>query len=612
MKNQRILSILILLVLSVFAALLQAGLKPTYAGDGTESPPFDVLIKNARIFNGSGKDSFRADVAVRGDTIVKISRSIKAPANKMIDAKGLYLSPGFIDLHTHADRGMYFPENRAGLNYLKQGVTSMVVGQCGQSAWPIFEEAEDQINRWIGEGIGPNAALLVGHGTVRQKVMGMEDRDPSPEELEKMKELVKRAMDQGASGISSGFIYRPGKFSKTDEVIELVKVVKPYNGIYHTHIRNERDKLLDSINEAIEICRATGVPTHISHFKVMGPKNWGLVKEACVLIEKARAEGLAVSADQYPYRYANGYPYRTLLPADVWAGKPFQNRLTSEDIIPVFDFLRDKQLLDLYKKITPYYPLSPRHEEYMEGLTREELVRTVTLSLVDVSSFRGLTNERERMLFLQRLEDPKSAQSIYKMVETLIENNYGGVNIMVGVCHERNLEGKSLAQVARIMRKTIGEAAVKLELMDAKCIPFQMCEPDIEYIMKKDYVGTGSDGTCPSYRGGLIHSRSYSTFLHKIKKYALERKAVSVPHVIRSQTSLPARIMNWKTRGWIREGYKADIVIFDLKNLKTPSSISNPHLYSEGVIYLLVNGELVIEEGKFTGSFPGRIITIGN
>ncbi|MFC2156221.1 amidohydrolase family protein [Acidobacteriota bacterium] len=580
------------------------------AEEGIEQSPYDVLIKNARIFDGSGKDSFRADIAIRGDTIVKISRTIKTSARRVIEAPGLYLSPGFIDLHTHAERDMYFPENRAGLNYLKQGVTSLVVGQCGQSAWPIFEEAEDQISRWTKEGIGPNAALLVGHGTVRQRVMGMEDRAPTTDELGRMKELVKRAMDQGASGISTGLIYRPGIFSKTDEIIELVRVVKSYNGIYHTHIRDERDKLLDSINEAIEICRTTGVPTHISHFKVMGSKNWGLVKDACELIENAREEGLAITADQYPYRYANGYPYRTLLPTGVWSGKLFEDRLSSEEIIQVFDFLRDKKLIDLYEKITPYYPLSPRHKEYLDSLTREELLQTVAMGIVDISEFRGVSNPRERLLFLQSLENPQTAESVYKMVETNIENRYGPENIFVGVCHERELEGKNLVQVAKIMGKSIGETAVELELMDAKCIPFQMCEPDIEYIMKKDYVSTGSDGTSPSYQGGLVHSRAYSTFLHKIKKYALDKKAVSVAHVIRSQTSLSARIMNWNNRGWIKEGYKADIVVFDLKNIKTPSSISNSQLYSEGVIYLLINGELVISEGKFTGNLPGRIFTL--
>jgi N-acyl-D-amino-acid deacylase len=176
------------------------------------------------------------------------------------------------------------------------------------------------------------------------------------------------------------------------------------------------------------------------------------------------------------------------------------------------------------------------------------------------------------------------------------------------MCVEKDLEGKSIEQVADLKGISIADAAIELELMGAKIIPLQMCEEDIEYIMKKNYVGTGSDGATPYYGIGLTHIRSYSTFLHKIKKYALQRKAVTVPHVIRSQTSLPADIMDWEDRGWIKQGYKADIVVFDLKNIKTKTSISNPHQLSEGVEYLFINGELVLDKGKWTGKLPGKVI----
>ena len=192
-----------------------------------KSYDYDILIKNGMVIDGSLKNAFKSDVAVKDGKISHIAKKINGSAAKIINAKGMHITPGFIDLHTHVDRGMYFPENRSCLNYLKQGVTSIVVGQCGSSAWPIFEKAEDQIKRWTVEGIGPNAALLVGHGTIRQIVMGMENREPTPEELEKMKALVKEAMDQGSYGLSTGLIYRPGSFSKTDEVIELVKIIEP-------------------------------------------------------------------------------------------------------------------------------------------------------------------------------------------------------------------------------------------------------------------------------------------------------------------------------------------------------------------------------------------------
>jgi N-acyl-D-amino-acid deacylase len=401
----------------------------------------------------------------------------------------------------------------------------------------------------------------------------------------------------------------PGRYAKTDEVIELVKVIAPYGGIYHTHIRDERDKLLEAVKEAIEISEKAGAPAHISHFKVMGKKNWGLVKDACALIEEARSRGLVITADQYPYEFSSGYPYRSLIPGKVWIGEEAQNRLTSEDVESIFDHLRDDQLIDLYKKVTPY-ELTEHHQQFLDELPRKRLVRLVGQRLVRTGNFRGIENTKERMLFLERMKDPEQAQQIRKAVEKSIDELVGPENIIVGICVEKNLEGKSLKQVAALRRKSVADAAIELELIGAKCIPLQMCEEDIEYIMKKDYVGTGSDGTAPFYGIGLTHIRSYSTFLHKIKKYALERKAVSLSHVIRSQTSLPAEIMNWSDRGWIKEGYKADIVVLDLKNIKTPTTIHNPHQYSHGVKYLLINGELVLSNGRYNGKLPGKVLRL--
>lgn len=576
---------------------------------------YDLVIKNGNVFDGSLKPAFKADVAVKDGMIVKIGKSIKGSAAKEINAKGLYVTPGFIDLHTHVDRGMYFTENRACLNYLNQGVTTVIVGQCGSSAWPIFEKAEDLIKLWSEQGIGPNAALLVGHGTVRQIVLGMEDREPTPEELEKMKALVKEAMEQGAYGLSTGLIYSPGSYAKTDEVIELAKVIAPYGGIYHTHTRDERDKLLEAVKEAVEISEKSGAPVHISHFKVMEKKNWGLVKKACSIIEEARANGIKVTADQYPYRFSSGYPYMNLIPRSAWLGieeteREDTERLTSEDIEAIFNHLRDSQLIELYKKVSPYIPLSEHHLQFLDEIPRKSLVRFVARSLISLGNFRGPGNVRERMLFLKRMGDPKEAQRIREQIRTYIDEIVGPENFVVGICVEKNLEGRSLKQIAAMKGKSIKDTAIELELMGAKCIPLRMCEEDIEYIMNKDYVGTGSDGTAPFYGIGLTHIRSYSTFLHKIKKYALKRKTVSLPHVIRSQTSLPAQIMNWDDRGLIKNGYKADIAVLDLKNIKIKTSISNPHAFSEGVKYLLINGELVLDGGKWTGKLPGKVIKL--
>ena len=576
----------------------------------TNSPAYDIIIKNGLVYDGSLNPPMRADVAVKADRIIKVAKSIPGSAARIIDARGLCVTPGFIDLHTHVDEGMYFPEMSSCLAYLTQGVTTVVAGQCGSSAWPIFEKAEDLIKRWTEAGIGPNTALLVGHGSIRQLVMGMENRAPTAEELEKMKALVIEAMDQGAGGISTGLIYQPGTFARTDEIMELVKVVAPYGGIYHSHIRNERGGLLEAVKEAIDISEKTGVRANISHYKVMGKANWGLVKESSKLIEEARARGLKITADQYPYEFTNGYPYSNLIPGSVWLGGENNEVLKTADIEKVFDYLRDAELIELYKKATPYIPLSPNHQRFLNELPRKRLVSLMVQTLAGFGNNSGPENPRERLLFLERMKNPEEAKKIREAVRKNIENTIGPEQYFVGICVEKNLEGKSLQEVAAIKGKSIEDAAIELDLMGAKCIPFQMSEPDIEFIMKKDYVATGSDGFLPPYGIGLTHTRSYSTFLHKIKKYVLERKAVSLAMVIRSQTSLPAQIMNWDDRGWVKEGCKADLVVLDINNIKTPTSISNPHQYSRGVRFLVINGQLTIDAGKWNGSLPGEVIRL--
>jgi N-acyl-D-aspartate/D-glutamate deacylase len=583
---------------------------PNSRAESRNIGPYDIVIQNAKVFDGSDRPAFPADVAIRDDTIVEVQTSINADAARVIDGKGLHVCPGFIDLHTHVDWGMYFPEHRSCLNYLKQGVTTVVVGQCGDSAWPIFEKAQDQIRRWTEEGIGPNAALLVGHGTVRRIVMGKEDREPTPEELARMKSLVKEAMEQGACGLSTGLIYAPSSHAKTDEIVELVKVIEPSGGVYHTHIRGEDDKLPKAVEEAVEVAEKTGVAVHISHLKAIGRKNWGLVKQACDLIERARKSNLKITADQYPYRFSKGNPYTPLIPESAWRGKEDTQRLTSSDVEEIFGLLRDSELIELYEKTTPHVPITERHAQFLNGLPRRRLVQLVGQNLLSLSDFhfQGPENTRERMLFLKRMNDPNEVEGIRKAINEHIDSLSGAEDFIIGTCVEKNLEGKSLKEAAAIKGMSVPDVAMELELMGARCVPLKICESDIEYIMKKDYVGTGSDGTVPTYGIGLPHIRSYSTFLHKIRKYALERKAVSVAHVIRSQTSLPAQIMNWDDRGWIRAGYKADIVILDLDNIVTGSSISQPHQYSEGVEYLIINGQIVLDHGEWNGKLPGKAL----
>jgi len=600
MKNARA-------VLTLFAAVLlvlglAASPRPSRAADPV--PEFDVLIRNGLVIDGTLRQPFRADVAVKDGRIVTVEPSIRGTAARTIDARGLHVTPGFIDLHTHVDEGLYFPANRTALGYLAQGVTTAVIGQCGGSAWPIFEKASDQVERFTREGVGLNVALLVGHGQVRQLVMGMEDRAPTADELERMKALVKEAMDQGAVGLSTGLIYRPGLYAKTDEILELVKVIAPYGGIYHSHVRNERDKLLEAVGEAIAIAEGAGVRANVSHFKVMRKANWGLVKEASRMIEEARARGLRITADQYPYRFSNTVPYSPLVPREVWTGEG--GVIGTADIRKAFSRLRDADLMDLYAKATPFVPLSKSHLAFLEGLPRDRFVDLVA-SEVFGGRTQGAGNERERALFLRRLEQPEQARSIRGGIQAYY-NDVGAENMIIAIAADRSLEGKSLAAIAAAKKKDIVDMAIELELAGVRAVPFNMCEPDIEYIMKKDWVATGSDGILPVYGVSLPHPRSYSTFLYKIKEYALGRKAVSLVHAIRSQTSLPADIMNWPDRGRIAEGAAADIVVLDLHGIAVPSSISNPHQLSRGVRQVLVNGRIALDNGALTGTLAGQVL----
>ena len=598
----------------IFSILLYSGAMASLALGGPTAADYDILLKNGLVLDGSLKPAFRADVAIKGGMIIRVASGITGTASRVIDVSGLHVCPGFIDMHSHADDELYFPEARPVLNFLTQGVTTLVTGNCGFSSWPFFEKASDQIERLTREGIGPNVALLVGHNSVRSIVMGMENRAPTGEELEGMKALVKEAMEQGVSGLSTGLIYLPGTYAKTDEVLELTKVIAPYGGIYLSHIREEQETLPDAVREAIEIAEKAGVSGDISHFKVMGQPNWGLSKDACALIEKARARGLKIWADQYPYLYP-GSPYQRLIPAETWLGQ--EPRLEAADYRKLLASLSEQKLIDFYTKITPYYPLSARHSQFINQLPRERLEQLIIQNLRRGEDGHGPENIRERELFIGRLRDPVEGKKIRQEVRTYIESRKApGVspvspeNWFVAICVQKELEGKSLVQVAALKNKPVEDVAIELELMGAKCVPLEMSERDVEDIMRKDYVATGSDGSAHYFGIDLPHIRGYSTFLCKIKDFALEKKVITLEQAVRSQTSLPAEIMNWKDRGRIKEGCAADIAVLDLKNVQVPATLQNPHQYAKGVVYLLVNGQVTIDRGAWNGTLSGQVIRL--
>jgi len=572
------------------------------------SDSFDLIIRNGMVYDGTVRGPFPADVAVRGDLIVALAPVIHGRAGRIVDARGLAVMPGFIDIHSHVDAGMAFPENRACLNYLKQGVTTVVVGQCGGSAWPIWDEAKDRIDIWTREGIGPNAALLVGHNSVREKIMGKSSRPPTPADLQAMKDLVKTAMEQGASGLSTGLIYPPGSHARTDEIVELARVIAPFKGIYFTHQRNENSRLLASLDEALEIGEKAGVAVQISHLKIGGRSNWGTIGAACDKIEAARARGVTVAADQYPYRFTNIVPYRELVPRSIWLGSDGPQGLDPADFQSVFQTLPDEQLRGLYEKVTPFFPLTTNHRRYLESLPRTDLVDLVRQNLINPYWFQGAANDRERAQFIARWRDPvKAAEILTALRETLAVT--GPENWWVAMSPDPRWEEKSLDEAARLMNLPPEAAAVRLELLGARAVRFAMSREDIDTVITRDWVATGSDGVAPFHGIGAPNIRSYSTFIYKLVEFVQNRKLISLPFAIRSQTSLPADIMSWPDRGRIRVGAKADIAVLDLEHLAAPATLSRPHQYAHGVKYLLINGRLVLDGGEFTGALPGRVLT---
>ena len=277
---------------------------------------FDILIKNGKIVDGTANPWFYGDIGITGDTIAEIGDLTGKTAAKTIDARGLVVSPGFIDLHTHCDRGLGEPDSNVNLNYLIQGTTTVVTGSCGGGTFKIAETKD----KWEKQGIGTNAVHLIGHATVRRAVMGMEPREPTSEELEKMQSIVRQAMKEGAWGMSTGLEYIPGRYATTEEIIAITKVVGEFGGVYASHMRYETDRVLEAIKETIRIGEETGVRVDTSHFKVMGKNLWGLLmKDAVKLINDARARGIYYVADMYPYDQAGGCPLISITRNSGWS-----------------------------------------------------------------------------------------------------------------------------------------------------------------------------------------------------------------------------------------------------------------------------------------------------
>lgn len=517
----------------------------------------DIVIKNGRVLDGSGNPWFYADIGVTDDTISYIGKGVKG--EQTIDAKGLMIAPGFIDIHSHSDIPLLLDPR--GMSKITQGVTTEVIGNCGTSAAPMNKELQDYRNKYsrsqIGEdfyfdwtdldsyigkvekqGIALNLAPLTGHGTIRQNIMLDENRAPSDSELNEMKRLLRTSLKQGSWGLSSGLIYTPSQFAETDELIELAKELLPYDGLYVSHIRGEGATVVPAIREAIEIGKKAGVRVQISHFKVCGAKNWGISDQTLQLVIDARDRGIDVDFDQYPYT-ASSTSLAALLPP--WVHE--------DGIDKLLERIKSKEIRDRIRT------------DPMEEM--DDWSRLMIVHALNTPEYQGLT--------LQEIADKEQKDPLDAMCDLLLKEN--------------------------------GQVMIVL---------FEIDEADVRRIMRSHLGMVGSDGraVAPESIPGMVHPRYYGTFPRAIGHYVREG-VISLQNAVRRMTSAPARRLGLKDRGLIIEGYKADITVFDPVNVRDVATFTDPHQYSEGIEYVIINGVPIIEKGEHTGKLPGRALRKG-
>ena len=585
----------------------------------------DVLIRGGEIIDGSGSEPFAADVAIEDGRITAVGSLAAWSAARTIRADGLYITPGFVDMHTHSERGLYIPELAPSLPYLTQGVTTVVGGADGYGSWPLHETMEVHAARLERQGIGTNAVLMVGSGQVRRLVMGTEARRPTSGEMTAMKRHVREAIESGAWGLSSGLEYPPGSHADTSEVTDLASEAASHGGMYHTHMRSESDGLSDAAAEAIEITERSGAVGMLTHLKAVHRRNWGKAGRVLELIEEARDRGVRVYADQYPF--ADGevplIPENARLP--MTGAEESAARLEA-----ALEAVPDAALLELYAELAALPSLEPSRRRFLEA--RPKLLREMVAGalgttmptegrgLMELASWygvhRGPGNPEQRMGFVERLDDPNEGARIRSIVAEHLEQYGGGEHITIVESARPEVEGKSLLDATEVLGLTEVDAAIRLGLEGARAMADILSQEDLEGIMRKDYVATGSDGDYPYFgaatdpMGITQHVRTYASFSTKLRRYALDRGVVSLQHAIRSFTGLPAEILGWNNRGLIRKGYWADIAVFDPAGLAPLSTVQHLHRYSEGMQNVLVNGRLAIDGGQPVGANAGRVLRI--
>lgn len=527
---------------------------------------YDLIIRNGTIYDGNGAAPITGDVAINADTIAAIGKLNNAHGKQEIDAKGMAVAPGFINMLSWATTSLI--EDGRSQSDIRQGVTLEVFGE-GWSEGPLNDamkqEGKEQQGdikfdlTWttLGEyldhlqqrGISPNIASFVGATTVRIHELGFANRPPTAEELDRMRALVRQAMEEGALGVGASLIYAPAFYAKTDELIELCKVAAEYGGMYISHMRSEGNALLESVDELITIAREAKIPAEIYHLKAAGRSNWNKIDEVIAKVESARAAGLRITADMYTYT-AGATGLDAAMPPWVQEGgyKEWVRRLQDPAI-------------------------------------RKRVIKEMTTP----------TDEWEN-LFLHA--GPENVLLVGFKADSL-----------------KPLTGKSLAEVAKMRGSTPPETAIDLVIQDGsrvEAVYFLMSEDNVKKQIALPWVSFGSDAASQAPEGVFLkssaHPRTYGNFARLLGKYVREEKVIPLAEAIRKLTALPASHLGIARRGSLQPGYYADIVVFDPDQIQDHATYENPQQYATGMLHVFVNGVPVLKDGEHTGAKPGRVV----
>jgi N-acyl-D-amino-acid deacylase len=550
--------------------LLSVALSPgQIAAQGIE---YDLIIRNGRVLDGTGNPFFYADVAVRGDSIVRVGNLRGVAARRVIDATGQYVTPGWFAMHEHVEPAI-LRGNGTLPNFTTQGFTTAVIDADGRSnVWPLDKQKADLEKA----GSALNLIPMVGHATVRRMAMGDDfKRAATSAEVEKMKALVREGMDRGAFGLTTGLEYSPGLWSTNEEVLELAKVVAPYGGHYQSHLRSQgqypkwqtpatSDRTItniDAVVEAITIAKVAGIPSMLDHLHPKGPREWGSGRIITQLIDAAWREGHQVYINMHSYEAYD----ETIVLVPRWA---------------------------LVKKRVPHLG---QFDANVPG--------------ADYTDMRGTLR--------RHLAQPDTAALIRRDIEYEIDRGGGPDGLLVMDYPDKSWVGKTLGQIAKARREDPVETAIYIQLNgfdrpDAiEWRAFAVSLEDLKEFMRKDYTAVCTDrgGDSPAMRRNpFVHPGTFGTATRRIRRFVFDEPVTTLPFAIRSMTSLSAQILGLRDRGRVAPGMKADIVVFDPATIRDKATYFEPFQYSEGINYVLVNGAFVVDEGKPTAAKPGKVL----